>query len=100
MNRLPTKPPRKAAWAFIGRERYLHELPFTPEQLARNLVTHSNVIAAVEEGNQPLDSIFSWIVDSVRPLFSAATENMVFGGEVWYLQRLQTSATGNGSPDR
>jgi len=71
---------------FIGRENFTQELPFSPEQLARNLATHSNVIAAVEQGNQSLDEITTWIVESVRPFFRAATEPFVFGGEIWYLQ--------------
>jgi ubiquinone/menaquinone biosynthesis C-methylase UbiE len=71
---------------FAGRDRYTHELTMSPDQLARNLVTHSNVIAAVEQGNQSLEDVYQWLVESVTPFFPAATGTFVFGGEIWYLQ--------------
>jgi len=82
---------------FIGREEFTQELPFSPEQLASNLVTHSNVIAAVEQGNQSLDEVTAWIVESVRPLFRAPAEPFVFGGEIWYLRPAPSRSSPAGS---
>ena len=76
----------RSGFTFIGRENFTHEVAYSPEQMARNLATHSNVIAAVEQGTESLDEIISWIVESVRPLFTAETEPFVFGGEIWYLR--------------
>jgi len=90
---------REWGFAFLGREQFSHEVSLSPEELARNLVTHSNVIAAVEEGRESLDAIVAWIVESVRPCYSGATENIVYGGEIWYLQRSPIpAAPADGSP--
>ena len=77
---------REGVFRFLGREEFTHEIQFSPEELARNLVTHSNVIAATEQGTESVDGVVAWIVDSVRPLFAGATESLVYGGEIWYLR--------------
>jgi ubiquinone/menaquinone biosynthesis C-methylase UbiE len=77
---------RVAGFEFLGREEFRHEILYSPEELARNLVTHSNVIAAVEQGMESVDDVVAWIVDSLTPLFKAETESLVYAGEIWYLQ--------------
>ncbi len=85
----PDEAAREHGFGFLGRETFRHEIPYSPEQLAANLATHSNVIVAVEEGNQSVDEITAWIVESVRPLFSKPTEDIVFVGEIWYLRPIR-----------
>jgi ubiquinone/menaquinone biosynthesis C-methylase UbiE len=77
---------RENGFQFIGREEFSHEIRYTPEELARNLVTHSNVIAAIEQGTESVDDILAWITESLRPAFAAEAENLVHAGEIWYLR--------------
>jgi SAM-dependent methyltransferase len=77
---------RDSGFAFAGRETYVDELLLSPEQLVRNLLTHSNVILRVEERGESLEEVFQQTLDSVRPFFPAPTGTFSFGGEIWYLQ--------------
>jgi ubiquinone/menaquinone biosynthesis C-methylase UbiE len=77
---------RKSGFRFIGREEFTHEIVYSPEELARNLVTHSNVIVAVEQGTESVEDVVAWIVESLGPLFGAETESFVYAGEIWYLR--------------
>ena len=96
LQRYPT-PPRNSApftdegaaqhgFTFLQRERYLDEVVFTPEDFVREQITHSNVIAKVEEGSETLDDVHAWTLKSVLPCFVALTGTFVFGGEIWYLR--------------
>jgi ubiquinone/menaquinone biosynthesis C-methylase UbiE len=75
-----------SGFAFVGREQYRNEISFSAEELALYLTTHSNVIVAVEGGVESLANAYSWLLDSVRPFFPAATATFVFGGEIWHLK--------------
>lgn len=69
-------------------EPYSYELVYTPEQFIRQQNTHSNVIAKVEEGDEKLDDVYEWSLETVRPFFLAPTATFLFGGEIWYLRSL------------
>ncbi len=98
MKRYPTPPRAKKELAdedaeirgfvFAKRETYSHERAYTPEKLVRYLVTHSNVIAAVEGGGESLADVEEWLLEGVRPLFAGTTGTFRFGGDIWYLQSL------------
>jgi SAM-dependent methyltransferase len=77
---------RRCGLRFAQRDRYLDDVVFTPEQFVREQITHSNVIANVEEGGESLADVYAWTLASVRPCFVAPTGTFVFGGEIWYLQ--------------
>jgi ubiquinone/menaquinone biosynthesis C-methylase UbiE len=77
---------RSYGFAFSARENYTNEIAFSAEQLACYLMTQSNVIAAVEQGSESPESVYSWLLDSVTPFFGAATATFPFGGEIWYLR--------------
>lgn len=74
-------------FTFSGRESYTNEIAFSAEQLACYLMTQSNVIAAVEQGSESPEAVYSWLLDSVSPLFRATTATFPFGGEIWYLRK-------------
>jgi SAM-dependent methyltransferase len=76
-----------AGFTFAGRERYANDVSFSPEQLARYLMTQSNVIAAVEQGSEPLEAVHAWLLETVTPLFPSPTATFAFGGEIWYLRK-------------
>jgi SAM-dependent methyltransferase len=71
---------------FAARDRYSEEVPYTPEELVRDLITHSNVIACVEEGRESVADVSAWLLEAVRPLFPGPNATFLFGGEIWYLQ--------------
>jgi ubiquinone/menaquinone biosynthesis C-methylase UbiE len=80
---------RTSGFAFLHRERYTNEIEFSPEELISCLLTHSNIIAAVEEGHESIRDAHSWLLDSVSPLFKGPTGTFTFGGEIWYLRRFE-----------
>jgi SAM-dependent methyltransferase len=83
---------RACGFVFAGRERYTNEVVFRPAELVRCLMTHSNVIAAVEVGGESSTDVYSWLLDAVSPLFPQVTGTFVFGGDIWYLRPLQDSS--------
>ncbi len=82
---------RACGFVFAGRERYTNEVVFRPAELVGYLMTHSNVIAAVEVGGESSGDVYAWLLDAVSPLFPAGTGTFIFGGEIWYLRSLQDS---------
>ncbi|WP_421725845.1 class I SAM-dependent methyltransferase [Bauldia sp.] len=95
--RFPT-PPRNAAlldddearnhgFAVTAHERFSHTVAFTPDELVRYLLTHSNVIAAAEQGTEDIGSITAWLSDEVRPLFKDQSGTFPFHCDVDIYQR-------------
>jgi SAM-dependent methyltransferase len=78
---------------FAKREEFKNDIPFTIDQLVAYLMTQSNVIAALEGGKETLESVQAWLADSLRPLFSRPTRTFLFGGDIWYLQRMDDRGT-------
>ncbi len=79
---------RRHHFLFAPRAGYTDEVIYTPEQFARQTITHSNVIAKVEQGRETLEDVSAWIVESVRPFFTGPTGTFLYGGDIWYLQPL------------
>ncbi len=72
---------------FVHQEAYSNDVAFTVEQLASFLTTQSNVIAAVEQGTEDNESVYSWLISELAPMFKASTATFPFGGSIWYLQK-------------
>jgi SAM-dependent methyltransferase len=71
-----------------GHEQYQNRLRFSIEGLTDYLTTQSNVIAAVEGGDEEIDEVRSWLKRTLQPLFGDSKElSFLFGGPVWYLQK-------------
>ncbi|HEX8476116.1 MAG TPA: class I SAM-dependent methyltransferase [Pyrinomonadaceae bacterium] len=70
-------------------ENYTNDVRFSLEELAHYFTTQSNIIAALEQATEPLDSIHAWLVSSLAPLFPAPTCTFNFGGYIWYMQKAQ-----------
>lgn len=75
-----------SGFRFASREHYTNEVSFSPDALARYLMTQSNVIAAVEQGSESLSTVHAWLIDTITPLFPGPKATFFFGGEVWVLQ--------------
>jgi SAM-dependent methyltransferase len=82
--------PEEAAgsgFAFTGEESYENEVVFTPEELVAYLATQTNVVAAVERGQESFESAGRWLLQQVRPFFAGKTATFVFGSRAWYLRK-------------
>ncbi len=78
------KPFEGSRFEWIKTEQYENEVSFTPEQLVAYLMTHSNVIAAVEQGDEDADEVRSFLREQVTPFFNSALDTFLFGGGVTY----------------
>ena len=79
---------RKHGLRLVEREIYTNEVLFSAEELARYLMTQSNVTTAVEDGAESLESVREWLVESVAPMFESPRGTFRFGGAIDYLQAL------------
>jgi len=69
-------------------EHFMHEIQFSLEQLVSYLTTQTNVIAAVMEGMDDYSSAGRWLLNSIRPLFSGATESFIFSCQLEFLKKI------------
>jgi len=70
-----------------GGDEFIHEVEFSPEELVSYLLTQTNVISAVEMGREDLQSVASWLLKSLRPLFTEAIETFLFSCQIRFLRR-------------
>ncbi|MBA2732152.1 MAG: class I SAM-dependent methyltransferase [Acidobacteria bacterium] len=71
-----------------GQEQYQHPMSFSIEGLIDYLMTHSNVIAAVEVGGEDINEVRRWLMETLKPLFGNLEEAIFpFHGPIWYLQK-------------
>jgi len=68
-------------------ETFQNDVKFTTEELCAYLTTQSNVIAAVEQGNETLEEVYIWLVSQTRPFFHSKEATFLFGGTIWYTQK-------------
>lgn len=65
-------------------QKYTNEITFTPEQLVAYLMTQSNVVAKVEQGDESAVEVAEWLSEQVRPYFTHPSESFLFGGAITY----------------
>ncbi|MBV9849279.1 MAG: class I SAM-dependent methyltransferase [Armatimonadetes bacterium] len=87
----PVSAPEAERYGFrlAHRKDYVNDVSFSPEALARYLMTQSNVIAAVEQGAERPDAVYAWLLRELRSLFLGPTATFEFGGYIWYLQGVE-----------
>lgn len=68
----------------VSTDDYSNEVDFTPEQLVAYLMTHSNVVAKVEQGSESAADVRAWLSEQVQPFFSHKSETFLFGGAITY----------------
>jgi len=76
-----------AGFDFVKEERYENEVDFTPEALVAYLTTQTNVVAAVEQGRESLESAGQWLIEQVRPFFAKTSAAFIFSTRAWYLRK-------------
>lgn len=74
-------------FAILERLDFENEVRLSPVELVAYLSTQSNVIAAVEEGQETIAAVTDWLSESLAPLFRRNDERFAFGGIVWMLRK-------------
>jgi hypothetical protein len=68
-------------------DEYQNVMEFTRERLVDYLVTQTNVIAAVEEGEEDIDEVRRWLLRELAPFFRGReSRRSIFEGPVWILR--------------
>lgn len=71
--------------------QYENEVQYTAEQFASYLMTQSNLISAIEAGQQTTTEIFAWLMQQLTPYFPQTKATFVYGGEIVFIQKLGSS---------
>lgn len=75
-----------AGFRFKGCEQFQNSWSFSVESLVDYLVTQSNVIAAVEYGDENIEDVRRWLTENIGSLFADLKEaTFLFQGPIWYL---------------
>jgi SAM-dependent methyltransferase len=73
---------------FAHEETYPNSTRFSLEGLVSYLMTHTNVIAAVEGGNQQASDVREWLRKGIAPFFENRMEATIgFNAPIWYLRK-------------
>lgn len=94
------QPPRKNQIGFdnklaeglfkvTGPDEIPNELSLTQEQLIAYIVSQSNVIAVVEQGNESIENVVKWLTESTNRFFEGTKDRVfLFETKSWYLKRI------------
>ncbi len=75
-------------FSLLGKEQFQNERNFSVEALVDYLVTQSNVIAAVEYGDEEIEDVRDRLTENVKPLFGDLKQaSFRFQGPIWYLEK-------------
>lgn len=72
----------------LEEERFLHTLWLELEQLTEHLLTWSNVIQKVEQGQESIADIRTWLNTQMQPFFLGMQRELQFQGHIWFCQIL------------
>ena len=92
---IPPRGKRKFAEAsentdeFVLKHQEFNEntLELSAEELIDYLLTISNVIARVENGDQTIEKVKKWLTESITPYFNRTKKSFTFINPIWYLRR-------------
>ena len=78
----------KEGFALLGHERIENIIGFSHEELTDFLLTLTNVIAAVEGGQEEITNVKFWLAENLKPFFKDTAEvNILFNAPIWFLRR-------------
>jgi SAM-dependent methyltransferase len=81
-----------AGFHLLGHVQYPNSTRFSLTGLVDYLITHSNVIAAVEYGVEDIAEVRRWLTENIKPFYGELDEaGLLFNGLIWYLQRAAQS---------
>lgn len=67
-------------------ERFTTQVQWTPEQLVMYLTTLGRTVAVIEQGDQTLEAVQTWLLSEVRRLYRADEGTFLFHGALRVLQ--------------
>ena len=76
-----------SGFEFIKKERYENDVRYSPEELIAYLATQTNIMAAVNQGRESIESAYGWLLDQVQPYFTGPKDTFVFVTRAWYLRK-------------
>ncbi len=76
---------RPYGFSMVRQEAFSHTVTMNEQQFVNFMVTQSNVIAAVEQGDQALESVIRWFHESLASIFGGGSQDVNFEGYVWYI---------------
>ncbi|HXH70278.1 MAG TPA: class I SAM-dependent methyltransferase [Pyrinomonadaceae bacterium] len=78
----------KGGFNLLKYERIENTIGFSLEELTNFLLTLTNVIAAVEGGNEEITDVKFWLAENLKSFFKNTAEaNILFNAPIWFLQR-------------
>ena len=75
----------RAGFRLLEKETYSSEVLFSLDELVNYLVTQTNVIAAVERGDERVEDVRAWLRGELAPIFIGRRRTFPFGGTIFYL---------------
>jgi len=71
----------------FNQEEYTNELTWSREEYIEYMLTQSNVIVAVDMGNETLSEARNWMHTTLTPIIPDREKGtFLFGGYIWYMQ--------------
>lgn len=71
------------------QDEYSNTLRMDQDRFIKFMLTQSNVIAAVEQGDNTLEDVKAWFQNTLEKVFDGNTKELVFEGFIWYLQSVE-----------
>ena len=75
---------------FLDKEHYTNEVNFSRDALVDYILTQTNCIAAVEQGNERIDNVRALLLSDLEPFFKTPKGIFLFGGPITYLKNSQS----------
>ena len=73
----------------FNQEEYTNEFVWSREEYIEYMLTQSNIIVAVDMGNETLSEAREWMHATLSPIVSEGEKGtFLFSGYIWYLQEL------------
>jgi SAM-dependent methyltransferase len=89
---------RSETWAaggfeLLGQDRFATHVTWSPEDLVDYLTTQSNVVAAVEDRGEPIESVRQWLREETSDLFAGQEgQTFAFSGPIVRARRQESAA--------
>jgi len=86
----PLTPAECEGYGFhFSQEAYTNELAWSRKEYIEYMLTQSNVIVAVDMGNETLSEARQWMHATLAPIVPEGEKGtFLFGGYIWYMQRM------------
>jgi SAM-dependent methyltransferase len=80
-----------SGFGLVEHEHYTNKVDFSPDQLARYLMTQTNIIAATERSAERLceNDVYSWLLNALRPLFPGARGTFQSAGTIDFVRKAE-----------